>query len=61
MPRARPAGGRWSTQPAFGREVSFPGDIDGDGWLDLLVGATGLDLKGSALGGATYVMYGGGE
>ena len=42
---------------AAGHDVAGPGDVDGDGTPDLLVGAYGLDDGGSAAGGA-YLLLG---
>jgi MYXO-CTERM domain-containing protein len=41
----------------FGYDVSGAGDLDGDGYDDLVVGAVGSDDNGSASGSA-YVYYG---
>lgn len=41
----------------FGCSVAGPGDIDGDGYADLLVGASGEDTSASAAG-AAYLWYG---
>ena len=38
----------------FGRSVSTAGDINGDGFSDLIIGAEGVDLNR----GATYLFYG---
>ncbi len=42
----------------FGREVAFIGDFNTDGYDDIAVGATGVDVGGNAAG-ATYVFFGG--
>jgi Ca2+-binding RTX toxin-like protein len=41
-----------------GRSVSAAGDINGDGFADLLVGAPGADPNGKAGAGASYVVFG---
>jgi len=41
-----------------GRSVSSAGDVNGDGYDDLIIGAIGAD-PGGANSGATYVVYGG--
>jgi hypothetical protein len=40
-----------------GQVVSGAGDLDGDGFADLLVGAAGVDANGDSTG-AAYVLYG---
>jgi Ca2+-binding RTX toxin-like protein len=40
-----------------GRSVSSAGDVNGDGYDDLIVGANGADPNGSA-SGASYVVFG---
>jgi hypothetical protein len=42
-----------------GISVSGPGDINGDGFADLLIGARGAALNGSSSVGASYVVFGG--
>ena len=42
-----------------GRAVAGAGDVDGDGFADLLVGANGVDDGGSSAG-AVYLLLGGG-
>jgi Ca2+-binding RTX toxin-like protein len=42
---------------ASGRSVSSAGDVNGDGFADLIVGAWGADPNGSA-SGASYVVFG---
>ena len=41
-----------------GRAVSAAGDVNDDGYADLLVGATKADLGNGASSGAAYVIYG---
>ena len=43
-----------------GSSVAAAGDIDGDGWIDLVVGAPGSNVAGSA-SGAAYLVFGAGE
>jgi hypothetical protein len=42
----------------FGVSVSGAGDVNGDGYADVIVGAPGNAAAGSAAGGA-YIFYGG--
>ncbi|MBP89232.1 MAG: hypothetical protein CMJ64_21370 [Planctomycetaceae bacterium] len=44
----------------FGRAVSTAGDVNGDGFDDVLVGADGADVNGE-LSGQSYVVFGGAE
>jgi len=46
-----------SSHDAFGQAVAGIGDMNGDGYGDVLVGAYGQDRNGSA-SGAAYVFYG---
>src|SRR5262249_56856497 len=41
-----------------GRPFSSPGDFNGDGFADILVGAPGADPGGSTNGGSVYVLFG---
>jgi len=40
-----------------GRSVTGGTDVDGDGWVDLLIGATGVD-DGASSGGGAYLVLG---
>ena len=42
-----------------GRSVSSAGDVNGDGYDDLIIGAYGADPNGERGTGETYVVYGG--
>ena len=42
-----------------GRSVSSAGDVNGDGYDDLIVGAIYADPNGNSQAGETYVIYGG--
>ena len=42
-----------------GFSVSSAGDVNGDGYDDLIIGALGADPNGNRSGGETYVIYGG--
>jgi hypothetical protein len=42
----------------FGRSVEGAGDINGDGYGDLLVGATGFDTTEASDAGAVYLIHG---
>ena len=42
-----------------GFSVSFAGDVNSDGYDDLIVGARGADPNGNSGAGETYVVYGG--
>ena len=44
---------------ASGASVSSAGDVNGDGYDDLIIGARFADLKGKGSAGETYVVYGG--
>lgn len=50
-------GEAWSDMAGWA--VAYPGDVDGDGVSDLLVGA-GYESSGAAYGGAAYLYSGGG-
>jgi hypothetical protein len=43
---------------AFGRKVSGAGDVDGDGYADLLIGADGADALGMTDAGRAYLHSG---
>ena len=42
-----------------GRSVAGAGDVNGDGFDDLIIGADGADPNGNAGAGETYVIFGG--
>ena len=41
-----------------GSAVGFAGDVNGDGFDDLLIGANGADPNGAVTAGQSYVLYG---
>ncbi|MFW9259955.1 integrin alpha, partial [Nostoc sp. CALU 546] len=41
-----------------GRSVSSAGDINGDGFDDLIIGAIGADPNGQNSAGSSYVVFG---
>jgi len=43
---------------AFGRSVASAGDVNGDGYADLIIGAFGADPNGNSNAGSTYVVFG---
>ena len=47
------------TGDGSGRSVSSAGDVNGDGYDDLIIGADRADPNGNSYGGETYVVYGG--
>ena len=47
------------TNSYFGNSVSSAGDVNGDGYSDVIVGAYGYAVGGSANFGKTYVYFGG--
>ncbi|MCY2973827.1 MAG: hypothetical protein NTW52_04075 [Planctomycetota bacterium] len=42
-----------------GGSVSSAGDVNGDGFDDLIIGASGVDLAGQSRVGRSYILYGG--
>ena len=49
-----------ATGDAFGSWISLGGDLDGDGYDDLVISALGADPGGRISAGSAYVFYGGG-
>ena len=47
------------TRDFSGVSVSSAGDVNGDGYDDLIIGASGADANGKRSAGETYVVYGG--
>jgi len=47
------------TRDGLGAAVSGTHDFNGDGFGDVVVGASGVDVNGTSDEGATYVMFGG--
>ena len=43
----------------LGESVSFVGDINGDGFVDLVIGAEDVEFNGNNYAGASYVIFGG--
>ncbi|MBK8382124.1 MAG: FG-GAP repeat protein, partial [Ignavibacteria bacterium] len=43
----------------FGNAVSLAGDMNGDGYGDIIVGANGNDAGGLSPAGRAYVYFGG--
>jgi len=43
----------------FGASVSYAGDVNGDGYADIIVGAYGYDDGSNSDAGAAYIYYGG--
>ncbi len=56
-------GGVWSFEPGarLGWSVAGAGDVNGDGYADIILGAPGSDAGEGASEGAAYVYFGGGE
>ncbi|MEO5345077.1 MAG: FG-GAP-like repeat-containing protein [Magnetococcus sp. YQC-9] len=42
----------------LGVSVAYAGDVNGDGWDDLIVGASDATINGNAQSGAAYVIFG---
>ena len=43
----------------YGNSVAGAGDVNGDGWPDVIVGAHGWDGEGGVLHGRAYIHFGG--
>ena len=43
----------------FGTAIAYPGDLNGDGWNDVVVGAASAGAEGAAVTGRAYVYFGG--
>jgi len=43
----------------FGNSVSDAGDVNGDGYADIIIGSTGIDYTGLPEAGAVFVYHGG--
>ncbi len=46
---------------SFGYSVSGAGDVNGDGFADLVIGASGIDPDGNNAAGGAYVLFGGAD
>jgi hypothetical protein len=53
------AGYRIVGSGASGHSISAAGDVNGDGFSDIIIGAPGADLAYSENAGSSYAMYGG--
>ena len=47
-----------SASDASGSSVASAGDVNGDGFADLIIGAPGADPNGNSYSGSSYVVFG---